>query len=72
MAPFKFIGISTWEFFDSDVEEILLRALCVDITGRVISARNFYSAKPVMPEFSHPQNCPATPMNSNSSKYKPI
>ena len=43
MAPVKFIGISTWEFLDNDVDEILLRALCMDITGRVISARNFYN-----------------------------
>ena len=32
-------------FLDSDVGEILLRTFCVDITGRAISARSFYSSR---------------------------
>jgi hypothetical protein len=36
------MGILILEFLDSDTDEILPRALCVDITGRVLSARNCY------------------------------
>ena len=40
------MGISILEFLDKDMDhdtdEILLRALCVDITGRALSARNCY------------------------------
>jgi hypothetical protein len=39
---FEIMGISILEFLDSDTDEILLRALCMDITGRAISARNCY------------------------------
>ena len=39
------MGISMLEFSDNDMNVILLRALCVDITGRVLSARNCYKER---------------------------
>jgi len=37
------LRLLTGEFLENDLDEILFRALCVDITGRIISARNLYS-----------------------------
>ena len=46
MAPFEFICISTWESLDNDVDEILLRALFVELELELIQTHT--TQKPLL------------------------